>query len=75
MSGAGAKVIVIDRGPVGYEASSRATGYLSLRAETPTESPLAQMAETTQESKEFWDEYRERVKIRENAQKGLVEPR
>jgi sarcosine oxidase, subunit beta len=42
---AGAKVIVIDRGPVGYEASSRATGYLSLRAETPTESPLAQMAE------------------------------
>jgi sarcosine oxidase, subunit beta len=42
---AGAKVIVIDRGPVAYEASSRATGYLSLRAETPEESPLAQMAE------------------------------
>lgn len=42
---AGAKVIVLDRGPVAYEASSRATGYLSLRAETPAESPLAQMAE------------------------------
>lgn len=42
---AGAKVVVIDRGPVAYEASSRATGYLSLRAETPPESPLAQMAE------------------------------
>jgi sarcosine oxidase, subunit beta len=42
---AGAKVIVVDRGPVAYEASSRATGYLSLRAETPEESPLAQMAE------------------------------
>ncbi len=40
-----AKVVVIDRGPVGYEASSRATGYLSLRAETPPEGPLAQMAE------------------------------
>lgn len=42
---AGARVIVLDRGPVAYEASSRATGYLSLRAETPAESPLAQMAE------------------------------
>lgn len=42
---AGAKVVVIDKGPVAYEASSRATGYLSLRAETPPESPLAQMAE------------------------------
>jgi len=40
-----ANVIVIDRGPVANEASSRATGYLSLRGETPSESPLAQMAE------------------------------
>ncbi|WP_413875587.1 NAD(P)/FAD-dependent oxidoreductase [Albidovulum sp.] len=42
---AGARVLVIDRGAVAYEASSRATGYLSLRGESPEESPLAQMAE------------------------------
>lgn len=42
---AGAKVLVIDRGGVGYEASSRAEGFLSLRGETPEESPLAQMSE------------------------------
>lgn len=42
---AGAKVLVIDRGAVAYEASSRATGYLSLRGESPEESPMAQMAE------------------------------
>ncbi|MGO4568759.1 NAD(P)/FAD-dependent oxidoreductase [Rhizobium sp. 2YAF20] len=46
---AGARVLVIDRGPVAYEASSRATGYLSLRADDPDEAPLAQMAE------KLWD--------------------
>ena len=46
---AGARVAVIDRGPVAYEASSRATGYLSLRADDPDEAPLAEMAET------LWD--------------------
>jgi sarcosine oxidase subunit beta len=42
---AGAKVLVLDSGSIAYEASSRATGYLSLRGETPEESPLAQLAE------------------------------
>lgn len=45
----GARVLVIDRGPVAYEASSRATGYLSLRADDPDEAPLAGMAE------KLWD--------------------
>ncbi|MDG4892599.1 FAD-binding oxidoreductase [Mesorhizobium sp. WSM4976] len=42
---AGASVVVLDKGATAYEASSRATGYLSLRGETPEESPLAQVAE------------------------------
>lgn len=42
---AGSRVLVIDRGAVAYEASSRATGYLSLRADDPDEAPLAEMAE------------------------------
>ncbi|CCM79987.1 MULTISPECIES: NAD(P)/FAD-dependent oxidoreductase [Rhizobium] len=42
---AGAGVLVVDRGPVAYEASSRATGYLSVRADDPDEAPLAKMAE------------------------------
>ncbi|MFO1170126.1 MAG: FAD-binding oxidoreductase [Hyphomicrobiaceae bacterium] len=42
---AGAKVLVLDRGATAYEASSRATGFLSLRGETPEESPLALIAE------------------------------
>lgn len=46
---AGAKVLVLDKGATAYEASSRATGYLSLRGETPEESPLAQVAE------KLWD--------------------
>src|SRR6218665_3592959 len=46
---AGAKVLVLDAGATAYEASSRATGYLSLRGETPAESPLAQEAE------KLWD--------------------
>ncbi|MDP2738746.1 MAG: FAD-binding oxidoreductase [Pseudorhodobacter sp.] len=46
---AGARVLVLDKGPTAYEASSRATGYLSLRGETPEESPLAQVAE------KLWD--------------------
>lgn len=46
---AGARVLVVDKGPTAYEASSRATGYLSLRGETPEESPLAQVAE------KLWD--------------------
>lgn len=41
----GASVLLIDRGAVAYEASSRATGFLSLRAETPEECPLAKLAE------------------------------
>ncbi|MBP1881771.1 NAD(P)/FAD-dependent oxidoreductase [Sinorhizobium mexicanum] len=45
----GARVLVIDRGSVAYEASSRATGYLSLRADDPDEAPLAGMAE------KLWD--------------------
>ncbi len=46
---AGAKVLVLDSGATAYEASSRATGYLSLRGETPAESPLAQ------ESEKLWN--------------------
>lgn len=46
---AGARVLVLDKGPTAYEASSRATGFLSLRGETPEESPLAQVAE------KLWD--------------------
>ncbi|ACI59663.1 FAD dependent oxidoreductase (plasmid) [Rhizobium leguminosarum bv. trifolii WSM2304] len=46
---AGARVAVVDRGPVAYEASSRATGYLSLRADDRDEAPLAEMAE------KLWD--------------------
>ncbi|RFB87052.1 FAD-dependent oxidoreductase [Rhizobium leguminosarum bv. trifolii] len=46
---AGARVAVIDRGATAYEASSRATGYLSLRADDPDEAPLAEMAE------KLWD--------------------
>jgi sarcosine oxidase subunit beta len=42
---AGAKVIVLEKGRVGWEASSRATGFLSLRGEQPLESPLAAEAE------------------------------
>jgi sarcosine oxidase subunit beta len=45
MAKAGAKVIVLDKGRVAWEASSRATGYLSLRAHEPRESPLAAVAE------------------------------
>lgn len=45
----GARVLVLDKGAVGYEASSRATGYLSLRGETPEECSLAQVAE------KLWD--------------------
>ena len=45
MAKAGAKVIVLDKGRVAWEASSRATGYLSLRGEQPLESPLALEAE------------------------------
>jgi sarcosine oxidase subunit beta len=42
---AGAKVIVLDKGRTAYEASSRATGYLSLRGDCPPEVPLAMVAE------------------------------
>lgn len=42
---AGASVIVVDKGRAACEASSRATGFLSLRGESPEESPLAQAAE------------------------------
>lgn len=42
---AGAKVVVLDKGRVAAEASSRATGFLSLRGEQPMESPLAAEAE------------------------------
>ena len=45
MAKAGAKVIVLDKGRTAWEASSRATGYLSLRGEQPKESPLAIEAE------------------------------
>jgi sarcosine oxidase subunit beta len=42
----GAKVIVLDKGRVAWEASGRATGFLSLRGEQPLEAPLAAAAET-----------------------------
>jgi sarcosine oxidase subunit beta len=42
---AGAKVIILEKGRAGSEASSRATGFLSLRGEQPLESPLAVEAE------------------------------
>jgi sarcosine oxidase subunit beta len=41
----GAKVIVLDKGRVAWEASGRATGFLSLRGESPMERPLANLAE------------------------------
>jgi sarcosine oxidase subunit beta len=41
----GAKVIVVDKGRTAWEASGRATGFLSLRGETPIEAPLAAEAE------------------------------
>jgi sarcosine oxidase subunit beta len=41
----GAKVVVLDKGRTAYEASSRATGYLSLRGDSPPEVPLAMEAE------------------------------
>src|SRR4249920_2569311 len=41
----GAKVVVLDKGRVAWEASGRATGFLSLRGESPLEVPLANMAE------------------------------
>ena len=40
----GAKVIVLEKGRVGWEASGRATGFLSLRGEQPLEAPLAAAA-------------------------------
>ncbi|MBC3492459.1 NAD(P)/FAD-dependent oxidoreductase [Pseudomonas taiwanensis] len=46
---AGAKVIVLDKGRTAAEASSRATGFLSLRGEQPMESALAAEAE------KLWD--------------------
>lgn len=42
---AGAKVVVLDKGRVAWEATGRATGFLSLRGETPREAPLAVAAE------------------------------
>jgi sarcosine oxidase subunit beta len=41
----GAKVIILEKGRIASEASSRATGFLSLRGEQPLESPLAEQAE------------------------------
>lgn len=46
----GARVLVLDKGATAYEASSRATGFLSLRGETPEECALAQVAEKMWES-------------------------
>ena len=46
---AGAKVLVLDKGATAYEASSRATGLLSLCGASPLEAPLAQEAE------KLWD--------------------
>ena len=40
----GAKVIVLEKGRVAWEASGRATGFLSLRGEQPLEAPLAAAA-------------------------------
>src|SRR5438093_146973 len=42
---AGVKVVILDKGRTAWEASSRATGYLSLRGEQPLEAPLAARAE------------------------------
>ncbi|WP_449433312.1 NAD(P)/FAD-dependent oxidoreductase [Pseudomonas putida] len=42
---AGMSVIVLEKGRMVGEASSRATGYLSLRADQPAENPLAMAAE------------------------------
>ena len=42
---AGARVIILDKGRTAWEASSRATGFLSLRGEQPLEAPLAVEAE------------------------------
>lgn len=42
---AGARVVVLDKGATAYEASSRATGFLSLCGASPAEAPLAQVAE------------------------------
>ena len=41
----GTKVIVLDKGRAGWEASGRATGFHSLRGEIPAERPLAALAE------------------------------
>ena len=41
----GAKVIILDKGRAAWEASGRATGFLSLRGEQPLEAPLAIAAE------------------------------
>jgi sarcosine oxidase subunit beta len=41
----GASVIVLDKGRVAWEASGRATGFLSLRGEQPLEAPLAASAD------------------------------
>ncbi|MFW0756336.1 NAD(P)/FAD-dependent oxidoreductase [Pseudomonas sp. H11T01] len=42
---AGMKVVIVEKGRMANEASSRATGYLSLRADQPEENPLAMAAE------------------------------
>jgi sarcosine oxidase subunit beta len=42
-------VLVLDKGATACEASSRATGFLSLRGETPEECALAHVAEA------MWD--------------------
>jgi glycine/D-amino acid oxidase-like deaminating enzyme len=42
---AGAKVVILEKGRVAWEASGRATGFLSLRGEQPLEAPLAVAAE------------------------------
>jgi sarcosine oxidase subunit beta len=38
---AGARVVILEKGRVAWEASGRATGFLSLRGEQPLEAPLA----------------------------------
>jgi sarcosine oxidase, subunit beta len=40
----GARVLILDKGRVAYEASSRAVGFQSLRGENPPEIPLAAAA-------------------------------
>lgn len=42
---AGAEVVILDKGRTAWEASSRATGFLSLRGEQPLEIPIAAEAE------------------------------